>query len=202
MIRKNSVRALVGVFALAMTTAGCSMVEERDGQRYEDDPRTDTTSLAEMRMDEAGGPAPAAKPAGLANPVAAPQAGPPSDRALSDAGPNTPLGKQWVFTSITGFNETLPAPPTNASFLMAQESGRFGGTTSCNPMSGSFRISIASGTLEFRNLENGQALCAGSNARTEDAVIAAMVATDAFVLDGKKLTLLSKGNVVAELATP
>jgi heat shock protein HslJ len=191
----------VGVFALVVTTAGCGAMD-RDGQKYDDDPRTDTTSLAEMRMNDAGGPAPAARPAGLANPVTAKSAPAPSDRALSDAGPNTPLGKQWVFTRIEGFDGTLPAPPTNASFLMARESGRVVGSTSCNPMSGSFDISIAAGRLQFRNLENGSALCAGTNAKTEDAVIQAMVATDGFVLDGHSLSLLSKGNVVAELTTP
>ena len=85
---------------------------------------------------------------------------------------------------------------------MARESGRVVGTTSCNPMSGSFEISIPSGTLRFKNLVNGSALCAGDNARAEDAVIDAMIATDSFELRGNTLTLLSKGNPVATLTTP
>jgi heat shock protein HslJ len=190
--------AAAGIVLLAAT--GCGTMS--DGTKYEKDTRTDTMTLAEMRMDEAGGPSPAAKPAGLANPVSRENAAPPSDRALSDAGPTTPLGKQWIFTEIDGFNEELPPAPTNASFLMARESGRVIGTTSCNPISGSFDISIASGELRFKNLENGSALCAGANARTEEAVIQAMVATDGFLLSGNSLSLLSKGNVVAKLTTP
>jgi heat shock protein HslJ len=85
---------------------------------------------------------------------------------------------------------------------MARESGRVVGTTSCNPISGSFEISIAGGDLRFKNLENGSALCAGTNARTEEAMIQAMVATDGFLLSGNSLSLLSKGNVVSKLTTP
>jgi heat shock protein HslJ len=190
----------MAVLATMLALAGCSSMS--DGTKYENDARTDTTTLAEMRMDEAGGPSAPARPEGLVNPVSRENASPPSSRALSDAGPNTPLGKQWIFTEVHGFEGTLPPPPTNASFLMARESGRVIGTTSCNPISGSFDISIVSGSLRFRNLENGSALCAGTNARTEEAVIQAMVATDSFRLDGNSLTLLSEGAVVATLTTP
>jgi heat shock protein HslJ len=198
-IRWSRPRAAAVLLAV-VAAAGCGTMS--DGTKYEKDARTDTMTLAEMRMDEAGGPSPAARPAGVANPVSRENAAPLSDRALSDAGPNTPLGKQWIFTEIVGFDETLPPAPTNASFLMARESGRVVGTTSCNPISGSFEISIAGGDLRFKNLENGSALCAGTNARTEEAMIQAMVATDGFLLSGNSLSLLSKGNVVAKLTTP
>jgi len=190
---------MAALFVL-LAAAGCGAMD--DGTKYEKDSRTDTMTLAEMRMDEAGGPSAPARSAGVPDPVSREDAGPPSARALTDSGPNSPLGKQWVFTEIAGFEGTLPPPPTNASILMTRESGRVVGTTSCNPLSGSFEISVVSGTLKFRNLENGSALCAGNNARTEEAVIQAMVTTDAFVLSGNSLSLLSKGNVVAKLTTP
>jgi heat shock protein HslJ len=190
----------LGAAMVLLAATGCGTMN--DGTKYENDPRTDTLTLAEQRMNEAGGPSKPAMPAGVENPVSREDAPPPSDRALTDAGPNTPLGKQWVFTEIYGFEGTLPPAPTNASFLLARESGRVVGTTSCNPISGSFEISVASGRLKFKNLENGSALCAGNNARTEDAMIQAMVATDSFLLSGNSLSLLSKGNVVAKLTTP
>jgi heat shock protein HslJ len=197
---RRSRRVLPAAVIALLAAAGCGTMS--DGTKYEKDSRTDTLTLAEMRMNEAGGPAPAARPEGVANPVSRDDAAAPSSRALTDAGPNTPLGKQWIFTEINGFHETLPPAPTNASFLMARESGRVIGTTSCNPISGSFEISIASGKLRFENLENGSALCAGTNARTQEAVIQAMVATDGFLLSGNNLSLLSKGQVVATLTTP
>ncbi len=196
---ETTIGRLTAVFLL-LAAAGCGTMN--DGQKYEKDSRTDTMTLAEMRMDDAGGPSAPARSAGVPDPVSRENAPPPSDRALTDAGPNTPLGKQWIFTEVEGFDGTLPPPPTNASFLMARESGRVVGTTSCNPISGSFEISIASGSLRFKNLQNGSALCAGNNARTEEAVIQAMVATDAFELSGSTLSLISKGNVVARLTTP
>jgi heat shock protein HslJ len=192
-------RRFLPAAVIALLAAGCGTME--DGTKYGKNSRTDTLTLAEMRMNESGGPSPAARPEGVANPTSRKDA-PPSSRALTDAGPNTPLGKQWIFTEINGFHETLPPAPTNASFLMARESGRVVGTTSCNPISGSFEISIPSGKLRFKNLENGSALCAGTNARTQEAVIQAMVATDGFLLDGNSLSLLSKGHVVAKLTTP
>jgi heat shock protein HslJ len=189
------------VVSLGMLAAfGCATAN--DGRKYDQDAPADTMTMAEMRTNEGGGPSAPVRPAGIANPGSRQDAQPLSDRALSDAGPNTPLGKQWIFTAVDGFAGTLPAPPTNASFLMARESGRVIGTTSCNPISGSFEISVPAGRLEFKNLENGSALCAGNNARTEEAVIDAMVATDSFMLSGNSLSLISKGHVVATLTTP
>jgi len=176
--------------------AGCSSMG--------DDPapptRTDTMTMAEMRMNEAGGPSKAAIPAGLASPSEAPTA--PSPDALTDAGPNTPLGKQWIFTQVNGFDGTLPGPPKNASMLMSRGNGKMAGTTSCNAMSASFEINMVTASLRFRNIVNGQAMCGQPNVDVEDAVLNALIATDSFVLDGKTLTLKSKGNQVAELTTP
>lgn len=184
------------VFALAL--AGCST--SAGEPKYANDPRTDTMTLAEMRMDEAGGPAPAAKPAGLADPQAAPTA--PDPNALTDAGANTPLGKNWTFTQVDGFDSELPGPPRNATMILSRENGRMAGTTSCNRMTAAFEISIAQGTLAFRRLTNESALCGKPNADVEDAVIDALAATDSFVLDGKTLTLRSGDRTVAVLTTP
>lgn len=157
-------------------------------------------TMAEMRLNEAGGPARAAIPAGLASPAAAPSA--PGPRALTDAGPNTPLGKQWVFTQVDGFDGTLPGPPKNASLLMSRESRRLVGTTSCNPMSAAFEINIVQATLHFRTITNENRMCGQPNADVQEAVLNALAATDAFLLDDKTLTLISKGRTVAQLTTP
>ena len=159
----------------------------------------DTMSMAEMRMNEAGGPSKAAIPAGLASPVAAPTALAPG--AVTDAGANTALGKLWVFTQVNGFDAALPPAPTNATLLMTRQSGRMTGTTSCNRMSAAFEIDMVAATLRFSNIVNGQAMCGEPNADVEDAVVNALMATDSFLLDGKTLTLKSKGNQVAQLTT-
>ncbi len=189
---------LLATIAVALALAGCSASPGKP--KYADDPRTDTMTMAEMRMDEAGGPSPAAKPAGLANPQAAPSA--PDPNALTDAGANTPLGKNWTFTQVDGFDGELPGPPRNATMILSRENGRMAGTTSCNPMTSAFEISIAQGTLSFRRIDNGSALCGEPNADIEDAVVDALAATDSFLLDGKTLTLRSKGRTVAVLTTP
>ncbi len=179
--------------------SGCGAKSGSGSDRSAD---ADTMTMAEMRMNEAGGPAKAAKPVGLVSPVAAPGDVPLSPQALTDAGPNTPLGKEWKFTRVDGYDGVLPGPPTDAGFLMSRGNGRLIGNTSCNSLTAAFAISISAGTLRFSNIVNGSGLCSRSNSDTEEAVIAVMMATDEFRLDGKKLSLLSKGNVVAELITP
>jgi len=159
-------------------------------------------SMVEMRLQEAGGPAPAPKAVGIVNPVQDPAKVTPSSSALTDAGPNTALGKQWVFTSVDGFDGDLPGPPTQAGLFLSRGNGRMIGNTSCNAMSAAFDIDVYAGTLRFRNVTNGSAMCSRQASDTEDAVVNALLATDSFRLDGKTLTLSSKGSVVAELVTP
>jgi heat shock protein HslJ len=159
-------------------------------------------SMVEMRLQEAGGPAPAPKAVGIVNPVQDPANVTPSSSALTDAGPNTVLGKQWVFTREDGFAGELPGPPTQAGLFLSRGNGRMIGNTSCNAMSAAFDIDAYAGTLKFRNVTNGSAMCSRQASDTEGAVVDALVATDSFRLDGKTLTLSSKGRVVAELVTP
>lgn len=203
---RRTISRLLTTIVVSLAAAACSA--GADKPKYADDPRTDTMTMAEMRMNEAGGPAPAAKPAGLANPQAAPAAPngkaptAPDPNALTDAGANTPLGKNWTFTQVDGFDGELPGPPRNATMILSRGNGRMAGTTSCNPMTSAFEISIPEGTLKFRRIDNGSALCGEPNADIEDAVVDALAATDSFVLDGKTLTLRSKGSTVAVLTTP
>ncbi len=194
---ERSGQVALGAIAVAMMLAGCGASSDRGA-----DPRTDTMTVAEMRMNEAGGPAPAAKPVGLVSPVASPDQAPLAPEALTDAGPNTPLGKEWAFTMVDGYDDPLPGPPTRASFLMSRGNGRLIGNTSCNSLTATFEINISAGTLKYSNVVNGSGLCSRSNSDTEEAVIAVMLATDGFRLDGKKLSLLSKERVIAELVTP
>ena len=189
--------AFVCLMAAIALLGGCSATKAPDSAPPAS---ADTMTMAEMRMNEAGGPSKAALPAGIASPVAAPTA--PGPRALSDAGANTPLGKQWVFTQVDGFDGVLPGPPKNASFLMSRESGRVVGTTSCNPLTAAFEINIVTASLKFSTILNGNAMCGQPNSDVEDAVIDALIATDSFLMDGKTLTLISKGNTIATLTTP
>ncbi|HXC52435.1 MAG TPA: META domain-containing protein [Candidatus Limnocylindrales bacterium] len=156
-------------------------------------------TLAEMRMDAAGGPSRPAIPAGIASPVTSSG---PAANALTDAGPNTPLGKQWIFASANGFDGPMPQSPRNASLLLSRESGRMIGNTMCNSMSAAFDISMVQATLRFRNLSSTHAMCGEPNRSVESAVLDALTACDSFLLDGKRLKLFSKGQTVAELTTP
>lgn len=156
-------------------------------------------TLAEMRLNDAGGPSKPATPAGLASPVASPTA--PDPGALTDAGLNTPLGKQWVFTTVSGFEGPVPQSPRNASFLLSRESGRMVGTTMCNQMSATFEINMVQATLSFGLIRNTRMMCGEPNISVEGAVLNAISACDSFLLDGKNLKLISKGVTIAELVT-
>jgi heat shock protein HslJ len=114
----------------------------------------------------------------------------------------SPVGREWVFTHIGGYEDKLPAPPTNASFLLSADSGRVVGSTSCNPLSGSFKIDVTTGKLRFDNIVNGSASCRGTNAKTESAVVGVIKKTDSFRMTGKSLSLLSNGTELARLENP
>lgn len=162
-------------------------------------------SLAEMRIQEAGGPSQPATPAGAV--AAAQDPGAPvktaiNAGALTDAGANTILGKQWIFTQVDGYDGALPGPPNQAGMMLSRGNGRMVGSTSCNPMSAVFTIDADAGTLRFKNLTNGNAMCTRQNSDTEDAVTDMLLTVDGFRLEGKTLTLTSKGSDVAVLGTP
>jgi heat shock protein HslJ len=196
-------RALLAVVAAgAFAASACTPTVDEVAQRKGLDPN-DTMTMSEMRLQDAGGPAPAARPTGLVEPVASPAAaGAPSPRALTDAGANTPLGKEWIFTSVTGFAGSMPGPPKVASFVMSRESGRLVGSTSCNPLTAAFTVDVSAGTMRFRNVVNGTAMCSRESGDVEDAVVGALVATDGFRLYQDRMLLLSKGATIAELRTP
>lgn len=188
--------SLAGLVVAATLIGGCSMM----GDSKPPPADADTMSMAEMRLNEAGGPSKASTPAGIASPQAQPTA--PGPRAVTDAGANTPLGKLWVFTKVQGFDGPLPGNPKTANLMMSRESRRMVGQTSCNPMSAAFEINLVQATLSFSNVVNANQMCGEPNADVEDAVIDALIATDAFLMDGKTLSLISKGTTVATLTTP
>lgn len=197
--RSFSVPSAAGLALAATLAAGCSAGSSTPPAPA---PEGGVTSLAEMRLQDAGGPAPAPKTQGIVSPVQDPASVAPSPGALTDAGPNTALGKQWAFTKVDGFDQALPGPPTQAGMFLSRGNGRMIGNTSCNDMSAVFVIDPYAGTLKFSNITNGSAMCSSQAADTEDAIIDALMATDSFRMDGKTLTLLSKGNEVAQLVTP
>lgn len=144
-------------------------------------------SMAESRFVETGGLAAAA--ARPLPPVA-------TDASLS------PLGRDWVFTMLDGYDGPLPGPPPQPGFTLVSEDRRMAGSTGCNRMMAAYDIGLDSGTLEFRNLSNTRKMCPRVAADTEQAVISALVATDGWRLVGNDLELLSGGKVVARLSAP
>lgn len=187
--------------ALAALLGGCGASTPPSAPTADSGPM----SMAEMRIDETGGPSrPASPPPVAATPSAT---GTPvktaiNAGALTDAGANTILGKQWIFTQVDGYDGVLPGPPRQAGMMLGSGNGRMVGSTSCNAMSAVFTSDPISGRLRFSNLTNGSAMCPRQNSDTEDAVTGVLLTVDSYKLDGKTLTLLSKGSVVAVLGTP
>lgn len=116
--------------------------------------------------------------------------------------PPSPLGKDWIFVEVDGFDGKLPSPPPVAGFIMTREAQRLTGTTACNRMGSGYELNAYDGTLRFTKLNNTRMMCDRVAADTEQAVLNAMIATDAYRIVDGKLELLSKGKVVARLIAP
>lgn len=158
----------------------------------------------------------AQKPAGLTHPsAAAPEMegrnATPGDRdaaaavpgsAMPSDEPPSPLGRDWIFTQVEGFTGTLPGPPPVAGFIMTREGQRLTGSTGCNRMGSGYELNAYDGALRFTKLTNTRMMCDRIAADTEQAVLDAMLATDAFRIVDGKLELLSKGRMVARLSAP
>lgn len=132
--------------------------------------------------------------------AAAPAALPAAPGAST--GEATILGRDWVFTWVEGYDGELPGPPPLPGFILTAEGGRMTGVTGCNRMASGYALDEAAGTLGFRLLTNTRMMCNRADAETEQAVLTALIATDAFRLDGNTLELLSKGRPVARLTSP
>jgi heat shock protein HslJ len=111
------------------------------------------------------------------------------------------FGRDWIFFEVEGYEGPLPSPPPIAGFNITREGRRVTGTTACNRIGAGYEIDEYSGRLRFTNLRNTRMLCDRVAADTEEAVLAAMIATDAYRLDRDRLVLLSKGRVIARLKT-
>jgi heat shock protein HslJ len=110
-------------------------------------------------------------------------------------------GRDWIFFELPGFDVPLPSPPPVAGFNITIEGGRVSGTTACNVLSASYDIDERAGRIRFTSLRHNRELCDRIAADTEEAVLWAMIATDAYRVDGDRLVLFSKGKVVARLKT-
>lgn len=114
----------------------------------------------------------------------------------------SPLDTDWVFVEIDGYDGELPGPSPVPGFIMTRQGGRMAGSTACNQMAAEYELDTATGSLRFSKLRNTRRMCARAASDTEQAVLDAMISTDAFrVVDGD-LELLSKGGVVARLRQP
>jgi heat shock protein HslJ len=111
------------------------------------------------------------------------------------------LERDWVFVEIDGYDGELPSPPPAAGFIVTSEGSRVTGTTACNRLGSGYQLDTDSGTLRFTSLRNTRMMCDRVAADTEEAVLAAMIATDGYRLSGNTLELLSKGRVVARLTS-
>lgn len=150
-------------------------------------PTSAPLTMAESRFVETGG---------LAAAEATPLPPVATEASLS------PLGRDWVFTMLDGYEGPLPGPPPQPGLTLVSEDRRMAGSTGCNRMMAAYDIGLSSGTLKFRNLSNTRKMCPRAAADTEQAVITALVATDGWRLVGDELQLLSGGKVVARLSPP
>ena len=123
-----------------------------------------------------------------------PAANPPSNR---DA--RSPLDMDWMITWIDGFSgdtaDLIPLP----GFIMTSHGTRVVGNTSCNQFSGGYLIDVETGNLRFTSLRNDRNLCQSANSEADDAILAALVATDGFEREGPSLRFLSKGREVMRM---
>lgn len=147
-------------------------------------PAVEPMTLAQMRLEDAGGPTRPVLPPGMA----------------TTGDELTVLGVDWVFVELDGYGGPLPSPPPLAGFIMTSDAGLLTGTTGCNRMSSGYELDTVAGTLRFTKLRNTRMMCDRVAADTEEAVLEAMIATDAFRIAGGRLELISKGRVVARLA--
>lgn len=133
------------------------------------------------------------------------QATPPTGNALetrADAAakkPDSPVGVDWLFVQVKGFAgntaELIPLP----GFILTPEGRTLSGNSACNRFRAGYLLDEPVGRLSFTNLVNTRMMCQRANAEAENAILAALLATDAFRLVDGKLELLSKGEVVARL---
>src|SRR5690242_5235968 len=125
------------------------------------------------------------------------------DRGASAAEESSGLfGRDWIFVQVDGYDGPLPSPPPPAGFIITREGQRVTGTTACNRLGAGYEIDEHAGLLRFTSLRNTRMMCDRVAADTEAAVLSAMIATDAYRLDGNRLELIAKGRVVARLTSP
>jgi heat shock protein HslJ len=133
-------------------------------------------------------------------------AGFPPERGVATgrvAGTEAPglFDRDWIFVQVEGYDGPLPSPPPIAGFNITREGQRVTGTTACNRLGAGYEVNQQASMLRFTSIRNTRMLCDRIAADTEEAVLAAMIATDGYRLAGNQLELLSKGRVVARLTT-
>ena len=128
----------------------------------------------------------------------------PQSPAIADHAPvgSGLFGRDWIFVQVEGYDGPLPSPPPVAGFNITREGQRVTGTTACNSLIAGYEIDEQASRLRFTSLRNARALCDRVASDTEVAVLAAMIATDSYRLDGARLELFSGGRLIARLTTP
>lgn len=121
-------------------------------------------------------------------------------RAAASANrPESPIGVDWLFTWMEGFAgntaELIPLP----GFILTPQGRTLSGNSSCNRFRAGYGYDAATGRLSFTNLVNTRMMCQRANAEAENAILAALIATDSCRLVDGTLELLSKGRPVARL---
>ncbi len=174
-----------------------------------------TTGDSAAALPEVARPGVAASDVEAPAGVAASDVKAPAGVAASDAAAHAPpyvvtaggddaglFGRDWIFVQLDGYDGPLPSPPPVAGFNITREGHRVTGTTACNRLGAGYEIDEHAGLLRFTSLRNTRMMCDRVAADTEEAVLAAMIATDAYRLDGGRLDLFAKGRIVARLTTP
>lgn len=141
-------------------------------------------------------------PADGTEPAAAAHAGEAGAAPAGDAEASSPLDKDWVFVELAGYSGELPGPAPVAGFILTREGRGMSGSTACNRMAADYELDAATGALRFSKLRNTRRMCDRAASDTEQAVLDAMISTDAYRMVDGNLELLSKGNVIARLRRP
>lgn len=113
--------------------------------------------------------------------------------------PQSPINVDWLFTWVKDFAgntaDLIPLP----GMILTRATRMLSGNSSCNRFSAGYRYDDKTGSLSFKNLVNTRMMCQRPNADAENAILAALLATDGCRIVDGKLELLSKNEPVARL---
>lgn len=113
--------------------------------------------------------------------------------------PTSPIGVDWLIVWADGFAGDTAALIPLPGLVLVPEGRTLSGNSSCNAFRAGYLYDADNGRLSFRNLVNTRRLCQRANSEAENAILAALLVTDAFRLEDGRLELLANGRPVLRL---